>query len=56
MEDIVVRSNEIRLEVNADKTKYLVMTRDQNAGQNHNIKLILNSWKAWNISNIWEQT
>ena len=28
---------EIRLEVNADKTKYMVMTRDQNAGGNHRI-------------------
>jgi hypothetical protein len=54
-EYIVVASKEIRLEVNADKTKYLVMSRDQNAGQNHNIKLMLNPWKAWNISNIWEQ-
>ena len=39
MEDIVVRSNEIRLEVNADKTKYMVMFRDQNAGQSHNMKI-----------------
>jgi len=27
------------LEVNADKPKYMVMSRDQNAGQNHNIKI-----------------
>jgi len=26
------------LEVNADKTKYVVMSRDQNAGRSHNIK------------------
>jgi hypothetical protein len=25
--------------VNAEKTKYMVMSRNQNAGQNHNIKL-----------------
>jgi hypothetical protein len=31
-------SKEIRLEVNADKTKYMVMSRDQNAGQSHNMK------------------
>jgi len=27
------------LEVNAEKTKYMVMSRDQNAGQNHDIKM-----------------
>jgi hypothetical protein len=26
------------MEVNADKTKYMVMTRDQNAGRSHSIK------------------
>jgi hypothetical protein len=30
---------EIRLEVNADKTKYMVMFRDQNAGPSHNMKI-----------------
>jgi len=30
--DLVVASMEIGLQVNADKTKYLVMSRDQNAG------------------------
>ena len=27
------------LEVNADKTKYMVMSRDQNAGRSHNIRI-----------------
>jgi hypothetical protein len=30
---------DIGLEVNADKSKYLVVSRDQNAGRNHSIKL-----------------
>jgi hypothetical protein len=38
-EALVVASKEIGLEVNAEKTKYMVMSRDQNAGKNHNIKL-----------------
>ena len=28
----------IGLEVNADKTKYIVMSRDQNAGRSHGMK------------------
>jgi hypothetical protein len=38
-EVLVVASKEIGLEVNADKTKYLAMTRDQNAGRSHDIKI-----------------
>jgi len=36
-EALVVASEETRLAVNADKTNYMVMPPDQNAGQNHNI-------------------
>jgi len=34
-EALVAATKEIGLEVSADKTKYMVMSRDQNAGQNH---------------------
>jgi hypothetical protein len=34
----VVTNKETGLEVNADKTKYIVMSRDKNAGRRHNIK------------------
>ena len=37
-EPVVVASKEIGLEVNADKTKYMVMSRDQNTGRSHSIK------------------
>ena len=36
---MVVASKENGLEVNADKTKYMVMSRDQNAGKCHNMKI-----------------
>ena len=32
-EALVVATKEIGLEVNADKTKYMVMSRDRNAGR-----------------------
>ena len=35
---MVAVSTRIGLEVTAEKTKYMVMYRDQNAGQNHNVK------------------
>ena len=37
-ESLVVTSKEIGLEVNADKTKYMIVPRDQHAGRSHNIK------------------
>jgi len=38
-EALVVTSKKVGLEVNADKTKYMVMSRDHNAGRNHNINI-----------------
>jgi len=37
-EAFVVAGKEIGLEVNADKTKYMVMSREQNAGRTHSMK------------------
>ena len=37
-ESLVVASKEIGLEVNADRTKYMVMSRDQKSGQSHGMK------------------
>jgi hypothetical protein len=36
-EDLMIASKAIGLEVNAEKTKYMVMSRNQNAGHNRNI-------------------
>ena len=52
---LVVASKENGLEVNADKIKSMVMSRDQNAGQNCNMKTDNNSLKGRNSSNILEQ-
>ena len=41
-EALLVSSKEMGLEVNADKTVYMVRFRNQKANQNHNINLIIN--------------
>jgi hypothetical protein len=38
-EALVVATKEIGLEVNADKTKYMVMSRERNAGRDHSVKI-----------------
>ena len=38
-EALVAVTREIGLEVSADKTKYMVMSRDQNAGRNHKVRI-----------------
>jgi hypothetical protein len=38
-EALVVATNDTGLEVNADKTKYMVMSRDRNAGRGHCVKI-----------------
>ena len=38
-EALIGASKEIGLEVNADKTKYVVMSREQNAGRSHSTKI-----------------
>ena len=39
-ESLVVAGKEIGLEVYDGNTKYLVMSRDHNAGRSHNIKIV----------------
>ena len=38
-EALVAATRELGLEVSADKTKYMVMSRDQNAGRNHSVRI-----------------
>ena len=46
---------EFGLEVYADKTEYMIMSRNQNAGRSHSMKIDNSSMKGWKSSNIWEQ-
>jgi hypothetical protein len=54
-EALVVVSKETGLEVNADKNKYMVQSRDQNAGRSHNIKNDNSSFERVESSNICKQ-
>jgi len=38
-ETLVAATGEIGLEVNADKTKYMVMSRDRNPGRIHSVRI-----------------
>ena len=38
-EALVAATRENGLEVSADKTKYMVMSRDQTAGRNHSVRI-----------------
>ena len=56
-EALVAASKEIGLEVNAHKTKYMTVSRDQNTGRIHSMKMdnTIVPLKGWKSSNIWEQ-
>ena len=54
-EALVVASKEIGLEVNADKTKYMGVSRNHNGVHSQNKKLNVVPWKVWKSSNVWEQ-
>jgi hypothetical protein len=38
-ETLIDSNREVGLEVNVEKTKYMLMSQDQNAGQNREIKI-----------------
>ena len=44
-EALVAATREIGLEISADKTKCMVMYRDQNAGQNHSVRIDNSTFK-----------
>ena len=54
-EVLLVATKENGLEVNADKTKYMVMSRDRNAGRGHSVKIDNSSIGRVEEFNIWER-
>ena len=52
---LIAVTKEIGLAVNADKTKYMVMSREQTAGLSHTMKVDNSSIEMWKSSNIWER-
>jgi hypothetical protein len=51
-ETLIDFSKVIGLEINVEETKYMLLSRHQNACQNRNIK-IADCWKMCHSSNIW---
>ena len=45
IEALIVDSTKIGLEVKADKTKYIVMSQDQNAGRRYSMKIYIISFE-----------
>jgi hypothetical protein len=45
-EALIVTSYEVGVEVKADKTKYMAMSRDQTAGRGHGMKIDNSSFKG----------
>jgi hypothetical protein len=52
-ETLLEASRDIDLEINAQKTKYMIMSRHLNSEQNHNIRKLMNRLKRWQNSNTW---
>ena len=53
-EAVVIASNEVDPKLNADNTKHMAMSRDQNAGRTYSMKIDNSSLNGWNSSNILE--
>ena len=48
-EALVAATREIGLEVSADKTEYMVMSRDQNAGRIHSVRIDNSTLTGWRV-------
>jgi hypothetical protein len=54
-EALIDASKEVCLEINVEKTKYMLLSSDQNVGQNRNIKIANRPFEKCHSSNIWER-
>jgi hypothetical protein len=54
METLIYASKEVGLEINVEKTKYMLLSRHQNVGQNRDINIANRSFGKCHSSNIWE--
>ena len=52
---LVAATRETGLEVSANKTKYMVMSREQNAGRMHSVRIDNSTFERVKSLNIWEQ-
>jgi hypothetical protein len=52
-ETLLEASRDVGLEINAEKTKYMIMSRYPNSGQNQNIRIANESFESVKNSNIW---
>jgi hypothetical protein len=52
-ETLIDASKEVGLEINVDKTKYMLLSHHQNVGQNRNLKIANNRLKMCHSSYIW---
>jgi hypothetical protein len=52
-ETLLESSRDIGLEINAEKTKYMIMSRHPNSGQNQNIRIANESFENVQNSNTW---
>jgi hypothetical protein len=52
-ETLIDASKEVGLEINVETTKYMLLSRHQNVGQNRDIKIVNRSFEMCHSSNIW---
>jgi hypothetical protein len=54
-ETLLEASRDIGLEINAEKTKYMIMSRHPNSEQNQNVRIANESFEMWQNSRTWGQ-